>query len=332
MRNPEAVAEHIREARSAAVCCHVNPDGDTIGSALALRLGLTRLGKTVEVFCADKVPDSMRGLCGAEAVRGFDSLREGERFDLLLPVDISDDYRMGKDAQGTDWFHVIRQRCGRTAQIDHHGSNPGYCEANDVDENAPAAGLLVREVLGLLGVPLDRDITCCLYTAISTDTGNFSYAADAETFRVMAELMEAGLPLQTMNRRLFVERPMAQQLLIARALASLRYTHGGELAVMRLTRADFQETGALSEHVDPIVNMGLQAAGAKMSLLGRESSTGIRMSLRALAPARVDGVARAFGGGGHGQAAGCTLQGALEESLGRVAAAMAAELDRQEQA
>ena len=329
-RNLSALAETLRAAQSVCLVSHEFPDGDTIGSALALRIGLERLGKTVEHFCVHKVPDNLMELPGATRVRLAESLRGDERFDLLLCVDIADERRAGT-LDGKPVMEMLRVRCARTAQVDHHGTNPGYCEVNSVDGGAAAAGLLVRELLDVLGVALDTDLAACLYTAIATDTGNFSHGnTSAEVFRAAASLMDAGLELTRWNRRLFVERAMPKQLLIARAMSSLRYLCGGRLGVITLSRQDFAEAKATAEHADDIVNIALDTEGTVMALLAREeASGGIKCSLRALAPLRVDEIARSFGGGGHAQASGCTVAGELGEVTERVTAAMEKELKKQ---
>ncbi len=319
----EAVAAALRSAGSVAVCCHLNPDGDTVGTALALRLALLRLGKRVEVFCRDKVPDLVAMLPGADSVRRFDSLREGERFDLLCPVDVSDANRLGEGAMA-----AITAVCGASCQVDHHETNPRYCGVNCVDGNAPAAGLILRELLAALDVPLDRDLAECLYAAIATDTGNFSYGnVTAEVFRVAAELMEAGLPLTTLNRQLFVVQPEAQVRLTGRAVDSMRLAHGGEVAVMTLRRQDFIDCGALTEHADTVVNRALAVRGVRMAALLREDGDRVKVSLRAVAPDMVSGIAAAFGGGGHAQAAGCTLDQPLEEAAARITRSLCEALD-----
>ncbi len=318
------VAEAVRRASAVAVCCHVSPDGDAIGSALALRLGLERLGKRTSVFCADKVPDLVAMLPGADTVRGYDSLAEGERFDLLFPVDTA-----GADRLGDGVLKRMLTRCDCSCQLDHHHTNPGYCAVNCVDGTAPAAGILVRELLGVLGIAIDADIAACLYAAIATDTGNFSYGnVTPEAFRVMAELLEAGLRLDELNRRLFVVQPEAQVRLTGRAIASMRLFHGGEIAVLSLSERDFAECGALPEHADTVVNKGLSVLGVRMALLVREHGGAVKASLRAVAPDTVSEVARGFGGGGHAQAAGCTLHGcSLEEAAQRVLGALERRLD-----
>ena len=315
-RNPEAIAEAIREAKTIAVVSHVNPDGDTIGCATAMRLGLLSMGKEVSLFCEDPVPDNLAFLPGACMFRTPEE-NEGP-FDLLLSVDVSDVGRMGK-------CEALRKVSRKTAQIDHHGTNPKFMEINSVDGDAPAACLLVREQLKALGVELTAEIAKCLYTGISTDTGNFAFAStNAECFDVMSELMKAGLPLAELNRILFRVKSRPQVKLLGRALASLTFRgYGQQIAVMKLTQKDFEDSGATGQHADTIVNYGLDTTGTTMALLAREAPCGmIKMSLRAKEPARVDDVAQIFNGGGHEQAAGITMQGTLNEAVERVLAEM----------
>lgn len=316
---PEAIAELIRASENIAVCTHVYPDGDTIGAALAMKLGMESLGKTVRVYCRDKVPDQLSFLPGADEII---SVSEGAlpAYDLLLAVDISDESRMGDCIR-------LKETSTHFAQIDHHPTNPLYAQVNSVDGNAAATSVLILEQLKVLGVPLTEQIAECLYTGISTDTGNFSYqCTDADAFRAMSELAQTGFSLQDLSRRLFRERSREQLLLLGKAINSLKFYGEGQLAVMRLTLADFEACGALSEHADTLVNYGLETTGTKMALLTRESPDGrIKCSLRAVPPLCVNDIAKAFGGGGHPQAAGISMSGTLDEVTERVAMAMVKE-------
>ena len=313
--NPEVIGQAIRDARTIVVCSHINPDGDTLGCATAIRLALLRMGKQVTLVCDGKIPDQLAFLPGAdtflrpEQASGF--------FDLMLAVDVSDEGRLGG-------CRDLMDRCRHTAQIDHHPTNPLYMQANYVDGKSPAACILIRRQLRELGIPLDRDIAICLYTGISTDTGNFSFnATNAETFEVMAELMRCDLPLSELSRVLFRERSRQQLALMGRAISKLRYEGDGRIAVIPLTKRDFQECGALSEHADTIVNLGLETTGTEMALLARETGDGqIKFSLRAKSPGRIDDVATMLGGGGHPQASGITLTGTLETLTDQVVRAM----------
>lgn len=319
-RNPDGIAELIRRANRVALCAHVNPDGDTVGSSLALKIGLESMAKQVHLFCQDKIPDNLAFLPGAQTFRTPESAA-GERFDLLIAVDVSDMGRMGS-------CQCLTKQAEHVAQIDHHGTNPAYAEVNSVDGQASATGLLVKQQLDTLNVAMNRDIAMCLYAAISTDTGNFAFSCtSAEAFSVMSELMGYDLPLSEMNRRLFRQRDKAQLLLIGRALDSLRFYADDRIAVMTLTQKDFAACGALPEHADTIVNFGLDVNGVKLAVLARETEQGVKCSLRAVEPARVDKIAASFGGGGHAQAAGCTIEDALPNAAERVLAAMLKSLE-----
>ena len=319
-RNPEGIAKMIRDAQTVAVCSHINPDGDTLGCAAAMRLALIKMGKKVSLFCDGKIPDQLGFLPGINEMR-----RPGDNegpFDLMLSVDVSDEKRLGDCV-------TLKEVSIHTAQIDHHPTNPLFMEINSVDGEAPAACVLIREQLEVLGIQPDLNIAICLYTGISTDTGNFAFAStNADCFEIMRELMNLKLPLASLNRILFRERAMPQVLLLGRALKSLLYYSDGKIAVMTLTRKDFAECNAKSEHADTLVNFGLDTIGTKMALLAREAEDGtIKFSLRAKEPDTVNELAQKFGGGGHPQAAGITMYGNLEETVRQVLAAMIRKLD-----
>ena len=300
-RNPEAIARMIRDAQRIAICSHINPDGDTLGSAAAMRLALIKMGKDPVLFCDGKVPDQLSFLPGIEEMRIPDETEES--FDLLLAVDVSDIRRLGNGEK------LIRKSL-HTAQIDHHPTNPLFMEENSVDGDAPASCILIREQIAALGLEIDSDMAVCLYTGISTDTGNFAFAStNAECFEIMSELKYSYSGGIHMN----------QVLLMGRALNSLRYYENGQIAVMKLTQRDFEECGALSEHADTLVNFGLDTIGTRMAMLAREGEDGtIKFSLRAKEPDCVSDIAQQFGGGGHPQAAGITMYGKLDETAGSV--------------
>ena len=319
-RDPEGIARMIREAGTIALCSHVNPDGDTLGSATAMRLILQKLGKQVSLFCDGKVPDNLSFLPGAELIR---APKGGEGpFDLMIALDVSDIKRLGA-------CEKLMAVSAHTAQIDHHPTNPLYTEVSSVDGDASATCLMIYEQMKTLGVEADPEIAVCLYTGISTDTGNFAFpCTSAEAFEVMAELMKQQLPLAELNRILFRDRAMAQVKLLGRALGSLKYYEDGRIAVMKLTLRDFTECSALSEHADTIVNFGLDTVGTRMAMLARETHDGrTKFSLRAKEPDRINDIAQGFGGGGHPQAAGITMDEGLDEAAEKVLGAMIRKLN-----
>ena len=321
MRPLEAVMEAIRAAKKIALVCHVSPDGDTVGSALAMRLGLMEMDKQVTLFCQDKIPDVLSFLPGAD---GFCMPEAAEEcFDLLLCLDVSDEKRMGRCS-------TLLAKAAHTAQVDHHGTNTNYCEANCVDGSAPANCLIIYELLKRLGCTVTADAALCLAVGLSTDTGHLVYnSTTPEAYRVMGELVEAGAPIAEAYRRLYRERPPRQVALLAKALESLAFHDDGRITSIMLTAQDFADCGALPEDAEIIVNYGLDVLGVRMCVFAREQADGsVKLSLRAVAPYRVSGVAQHFGGGGHAQAAGATVQLPLEEAINQVVARMKEELEQ----
>ena len=319
MRPLDGVIEAIRAAQTVALVCHISPDGDTVGSALAVRLGLMQLGKTVALYCQDKIPEVLSFLPGAEAFR---TPEMAEAADLLLCLDVSDEKRMGCCSS-------LMDKAAHTAQIDHHGTNTCYCQVNAVDPAAPANCLIVYELLQRLGCEITPDIALCLAVGLSTDTGHLVYnSTTPEAFRVMGELVEKGAPIAEAYRRLYRERPPRQVALLAKALHSLTFHEGGCITSIRLTEQDFADCGALQEDAEIIVNYGLDIRGVRMCVFAREQGQGrVKLSLRAVAPHRVSGVAQHFGGGGHAQAAGASVELPLDEAVAQAVARMAAELE-----
>lgn len=322
----DGVIEAIRRAKSFALVCHVNPDGDTIGSALALRQGLLQLGRPVTLFCQDKVPDDLQFLPGASGFRLPENVAEGETFDLLMCVDVSDEKRMGRCA-------ALIPYAEHTAQVDHHSTNPNFCEANCVDGEATACALVVKELLERLGCEITQDIAVCLYVALCTDSGQFSFPnTTAEAFYAMGDLLETGLDHTYAHRKLYRERDPRQIRLLTCALNTLTFHHEGQIVSMKLTQAEMEACHALPEHADTIVNVGLDMMGVKMCVFARETSVPgmVKCSLRAVEPYAVNGIAVSFGGGGHAQAAGCTLQMDIDEAVAQVVAKMQCELENDE--
>ena len=319
----EGVIEAIRAAKTIAIVCHVSPDGDTVGGALAMRLGLLELDKQVALFCQDKIPDVLRFLSGAEDFRVPEEAEE--QYDLLLCLDVSDEKRMGRCSE-------LMAKAVRTAQVDHHGTNTCYCEVNCVDGSAPANCLMIYELLQKLGCTITVDMALCLAVGLSTDTGHLTFNnTTPEAYCVMGELAKAGAPIAEAYRRLYRERPPRQVALLAKALESLTFHADGRITSIQLTQKDFADCGALPEDAENIVNYGLDVLGVCMCVFAREQENGtVKLSLRAVAPCKVSGVAQSFGGGGHAQAAGASVQLPLDEAVAQVVARMKEELEHNE--
>jgi len=310
----------VQNAGSVLLFPHISPDGDTIGSTLALRMLLTRLKKNVAVVLDDTPPKSLSFLPDIYCVRRYDEAAETLTLTdrtLAIAVDVSSDDRLGRAL-------TLFQRVKTTAQIDHHPTNPGYAQINVIDGDAPATAVLVNRLFTAFGLPIKREEAICLYTGLSTDTGNFVYQnTNVEAFRMMEKLMEAELPIAYYARILFRCKEREHLALLGKALPTMRYLCGGEIAGMRLSMKAFQAAGAAHENAEGVVDYAIDVIGVKIAYLARETeSGGIKCSLRALAPYRVDAVAEQFGGGGHQLAAGCTLEGPMRKAVARLEKAL----------
>jgi len=309
----------ILSAGSVLLFGHVNPDGDTLGSVLAMKLRLERMGKRVQAMVDGFVPSYLAFLPGADGILNAEAVPEG--FDLALAVDVASIDRLGK----CESLFVAAEK---TAVIDHHGTNAGYAQINMIDGAAPAAAILVYRLFAQMDMPMTREEAICLYTALSTDTGNFIYdSTNAESFAMMSGLMEAGLPLADVSRILFRQKELLHVRLLAEVLPSLRVTGNGKIAGLCLTLEQMQRMGANGGHAEGIVNYAIDLEGVGMAYFAREVEPGkVKVSLRALQPFAVDQVAAKFGGGGHKLAAGLTLIMPMGEVISTIEAALEAAL------
>ena len=219
---PEELLRQLRQAGEAVLFCHVGPDGDTLGSARALELLLNVLGWRTAMVVDGEVPARLRFLPGLVLHRPEEWVMPENA--AAIAVDVSSPDRLGK-------AEALYNAAARRWVIDHHGTNPGFGHINWVEGSAPATAILVNRLYRAMNAPLTKEAAVCLYTALSTDTGNFVYdSVNDECFEMMAGLMEAGLPLAEVSRVLFREKREDFVRLLGVTLPSLRVTEGGSIA------------------------------------------------------------------------------------------------------
>jgi len=284
---------------------HVSPDGDTLGSSFALYGALLELGKHAQVVCEDPVPAIYRFLPYSDQLIAPEQAKPAE---AVVCVDCADVARAGRCEP---LFHAAKA----TLNIDHHGTNDRYADENFV-QKAGATGELVYNVLASLKVSLNKNIASCLYAAITTDTGNFSYSnTTPDTLRIAAELLDVGIDLPYLNQRLFRTVPYHKMRLHALAVTKAQLYEYGRSGVSALTLADIASCGATGEDTEGIIDSIRDIDTVEVAALLRESEDGqIRVSLRGKTSADVSCIATKFGGGGHKLAAGCTLKPPIEEA------------------
>ena len=309
----EALAEWLKAQDDVVLLGHVSPDGDAVGSNLAVWHALRAMGKRAVVCLPDGVPRMYIDLPGAtEAVLPEAPLPFAPK--AALAVDVSEATRLGEAG-----FRLF-EACENRAALDHHHTNPGFGQLYALDGHAAAAGELVVDLIDALGVTMTREMGACLFVAISTDCGHFSYAnTRPQTFRAAARCAETGIDIASITEKLYRTRSVGRTKLLGLVLAGLMRSPDGELAWARLTDDMLREADALPEDNEGIVNYLMEMEGVRMAVLASQRGDATKFSLRCRAPLNVArDVAAPLGGGGHDLAAGITLELPMETALDKV--------------
>jgi|SRR5579872_2499173 len=300
------ICDAIHGRRRFLISSHARPDGDSIGSQLAMMYALEALGKEVHVVNADPAPEhysEFPGLDRIEIAREFVE-RPGRREDeALIVMESSDLQRTG--VSGLD---------GRfTINIDHHQGNTSYGDLNWLDESAAACGEMVFDLIEALGVPLTIEIATHVYLAILTDTGSFHYAnITAKTFDICRDLTAAGVNPAAMARRVFDQNSIGKLKLIGALLAEMDLLDGGRLAALYLNDEILNATGTTYNDTEGLINLPLTAREIRAVVFFKLGADGdVHVSMRSKYDVDVRAVAARHGGGGHKNAAGFTLKGPL---------------------
>lgn len=302
----EAILQVLRKGERFLVCSHARPDGDAVGSVLAMGMLLEQMGKRADLVTADGVPAIYRGLPGAGSIRH--ALRIHGPYDavILLECDGLERARL----RGLEDCFLIN--------IDHHISGRAYAHLNWIDFEAASVGELVHRLVKAAGAKVTPEMATCLYTTILTDTGGFTYGSvRASTFELARELVVAGADPIAIAREVCFSTPTSKVLLLGAALNNLK--REGRLAWLWVLHQDMVRTCAAEEDCEGIVNLALSISGVEAAVFLRElPERNIRLSLRSKGKVNVAEIAGRLGGGGHGNASGCTLEGPLPRALDQI--------------
>ena len=305
--NLEQATAFIQSHQSFYLAAHRSPDGDTLGSCLALRSALLALGKDATVVCPDPVPDYLHFLEGADTVASSEPLPVPQ--DAVIYVDCADHARTG-------WLQPVLEQAPYQFCIDHHMTNLRASKDGDWVERVGATGELILVLLDALGVALTHGMAEALYAAISTDTGNFAYSnTTADSLLAAAKLLGYGIDLPELNRILFREMRVAKAKMIAYTLTNAEITPEG-LGIVAIPKRVLEANGASKYDCEGLVDLLRDIDVVEAACVLRESSDGtVRVSMRSKRVCDVAAAAQRFGGGGHIRAAGCTLELPLEKAL-----------------
>ncbi|MEK7721988.1 MAG: bifunctional oligoribonuclease/PAP phosphatase NrnA, partial [Elusimicrobiota bacterium] len=294
---------------------HLNPDGDTIGSMLAIASVLKRLGKKVRMFSQDPVPENLRFLPHAKNIRSR-LPSASARFDAAILLECSNPARGGN-------LEPVLKRAAKVVNIDHHKTSEFYGDINIVEPYSSSTAEIVYRLFYNMNVKVTRREASCLYTGIVTDTGRFHFPATSpRTLEVASRLLETGFKFSRVNDLLYATKTCEGLKILGRALDSLEMKAGGKLAVFTVKASDFKELGARSEHTENVINFGLMPPGVKVAVMFREEDDRIGVTFRSRGHLDVSVVAKTFGGGGHRNASGCRIKGTLQTAREKVLGAL----------
>lgn len=303
-----AILRVLREGERFLVCSHSRPDGDAVGSMLVMGMLLEQMGKRAELVTADRIPAIYRRLPGAGAIRTVLGVHGHYDAAILLECDGPERTRL----RGLEPLFLVN--------IDHHITGRPFANLNWIEHHAASTGELVHRLVKAAGARVTPEMATCLYTTVLTDTGAFSYGSlSASTFALAGELVVAGADPIAIARDIYFSAPAAKVMLLGAALNTLHLE--GPLAWLWITQQDVARVRAVEEDCEGIVNFALGIAGVEAAVFLRELPEGhFRLSLRGKGRVNVAAIAEKLGGGGHENAAGCTLDGPLERATQQILA------------
>jgi phosphoesterase RecJ-like protein len=305
----DQIGEVLRKHQSFVLISHVRPDGDAIGSQIALGFSLMAMGKSVRLINEDGLPDNLTFMAGSDKIE----LPPGEplEVEVAIALDTAAKPRMGNNALNA------ASRAKIWLNIDHHKSNPAYGDLNLIDSTSPATGQILYQLITSLDLPLPDETRDAIYVAVSTDTGSFQYpSTTATTYEMAADLIKRGLDVGKINSDTYDNHPYRRVELMRALLNTLELSNDGLVANWELRDKTRIDLALLPEDSEGLIDIIRAIRGVQLAVFFEELVDGkIRVSMRSK-DRRVDvcKVALEFGGGGHALAAGIRMKGPLEDA------------------
>lgn len=301
-----AAAERIFSGSRFLITAHRNPDGDAIGSSIALQGILRAMGKEATVIVRDPFHKALHNIPGADEVIVADKLPADYpgSYDALFTMECPDKERCG--------FDILP---GPVVNIDHHLGNTMYGEINFVDLDAPSVGEMVLQMNNHIGVPIDARIATAMYVSLSTDTGFFRYTnTTLRAFEAAVQMVRAGANPGEISLWINESSRLSSIKLLGLCLNTLEIHADGKVATLELPKSFFLEAGAEAEDSEGVVNYGRTIDGVQVAAMLKEADGGTRVSMRAKPGVDTQKIAAGFGGGGHKAASGCFIKAPIAEA------------------
>jgi len=303
------ILEEIKKAKSIVLLTHENPDGDAVGSTLAMYAALKQIGKENVDLVIPEYPRTYRFLPNVDKV-----LKEGsnEPYDVAIALDSA----TIKMLNGwSNYFETAKTKI----VIDHHGTNTMYGDFNFVNPDSPACTQILLTIFEYLGIEITNDIGKCILTGIITDTGGFQYQSTRpETFEFAARLLKSGVNVYEIYKKAMNTKTRANFELRKKAIERMEFLEDNKISFTYITLNDIEEAGATLDDHEGIVDEGRCIEGVEVAIFLRETENGYKVSLRSNEYVNVSDVCIIFGGGGHIHAAGCNVNMSIEQAKEKI--------------
>ncbi|MFA6308536.1 MAG: bifunctional oligoribonuclease/PAP phosphatase NrnA [Clostridia bacterium] len=301
------IIEEIKKAKRIAILPHVSADGDSIGSSIALSLAINKSGKESKIFTEEEIAQNYSFLEGAKDIEVYIK-KPAQNYDLVITIDCGDIERLGSRCE-------IFKNTNNTVNIDHHPTNTEFAFINYVQTNAAAAGEIIYQIIKLMGIEFDKDISESLYVAIASDTGGFRFSnTTSVTHQIASDLLNNGINVADISHTIFDTITLEKAKLIAVAINSIEIFKKGKVAFITINKDVFESTGALDEDTEGIVNIGRNIDGVEVSVLFRQlNNNETKLNMRSKSYLDVSVIASLYKGGGHKRAAGATVTKPIDE-------------------
>ena len=308
MNTLDNILEEINKAESIVILTHENPDGDAIGSGLALYNALKQIGKNPDIIIPE-YPRTFEFLPGSNEIKKESNV---EKYDLAISVDCATIKMLNGFA---NYFENAKVK----VSIDHHSTNTMFGDLNYVSPDAPACAQILLVVFEYFKIEVTKDIGTCILAGIITDTGGFKYSGvTSETFEFVAWLLEKGINVSKIYRKVLQTKTRANFELNRIATNRLEFFEGGKVAFTYITKEDEERVNAESGDHEGIVETGRDIEGVEVSIFVRETDKGCKVSMRSNEYVNVSDVCLLLGGGGHIRAAGATMQCTIEQAKEKI--------------
>ncbi|MGD9235946.1 MAG: bifunctional oligoribonuclease/PAP phosphatase NrnA [Desulfobacterales bacterium] len=308
----EQILQLIKSRERILVASHAEPDGDCLGSLVALGLALNKLDKTITLFNSSPIPAVYRFLPGVEGI--VRQIKEAEEYDLAIVLDCGDIARVGEDSSVVEQIPIV-------VNIDHHVSNTGFGDLQLIDTDACATAEIIYRLIKALEIPFDKAIATAIYLGILTDTGSFRFSnTNPAAFAISKSMIDIGVEPYTVAQRVFGTYSLGRIKLLNLALNSIEISENGKLSLMTISRSMLNSTGTSTEDIDGLINYARRIEDVRVAALIHEIKNGAgkftnmnryHVSLRSDSSVDVAKIANKFGGGGHTSAAGFQIESTL---------------------